>query len=40
MRMQDKKEVTAEIKKIRDIKKRANMQGWHKDGTTKLKAHV
>ena len=37
LRMQDKKEVTAAIEKIRDIQKRTDMQGWHKDGTTKLK---
>ena len=36
LRMQDKKEVTAAIKKIRDIQKRTDMQGWHKDGRTKL----
>ena len=40
MRIQDKKEVTAAIEKIRDIQKRTDMQGCHKDGTTKLKIHV
>ena len=40
LRMQDKKEVTAAIEKIRDIQKRTDMRGWHKDGTTKLKIHV
>ena len=29
MKMQDKKEVTAAIEKIRDIQKRTDMQGWH-----------
>ena len=38
--MQDKKEVTAATKKIQDIQKRMDMQGWHKDVTTKLKIHV
>ena len=33
LRMQDKKEVTAAIEKIRDTQKRTEMQGWHKDGT-------
>ena len=40
MMMQDKKEVTAAIEKIRDTQKRTDMRGWHKDGTTKLKIHV
>ena len=40
LRMQDKKEVTEAIEKIRDIQKRTDMQGWHKDGTTKLKNHI
>ena len=40
LRMQDKKIVTAAIEKIRDIQKRTDMKGWHKDGTTKLKIHV
>ena len=40
LRMQDKKEATAAIEKIRDIQKRMDMQGLHKDGTTKLKIHV
>ena len=39
-RMQDKKEVTAAIEKIRETQKRTDMQGWNKDGTTKLKIHV
>ena len=37
LRMQDKKEVTASIEKIQDIQKRTDMQGWQKDGITKLK---
>ena len=40
LRMQDKKEVTEAIEKIRDIQNRTDMQGWHKDGTTKLKNHI
>ena len=40
LRMQDKKEVTAAIEMIRNIQKRTDMRGWHKDGTTKLKIHV
>ena len=31
LRMQDKKEVTAAIEKIRDIQKRKDMQGWHNE---------
>ena len=31
LRMQDKKEVTAAIEKIRDIQKRTDMQGWHNE---------
>ena len=31
LKIQDKKEVTAEIKKIRDIQKRTNMQGCHNE---------
>ena len=38
--IQDKKEVTAVIEKIRDTQKRTDMQGWHKDGTTKIKIQV
>ena len=33
LRMQDKKEVIAATKKIQNIQKRTDMQGWHKDGT-------
>ena len=40
LRMQDKKEITAAIEKIRDIQMRTDMRGWHRDGTTKLKIHV
>ena len=40
LRMQDKKEVTAATKRIRDIQKRTHMRGWQKDGTTKLKIHL
>ena len=40
LRMQDKEEVTGAIEKIRDIQKRTDIRGWHKDGTTKLKFHV
>ena len=40
LRTQDKKEVTAAIKKIRDTQKRTDMQGWHNNVTTKLKNHV
>ena len=40
LRMQEKKEVTAEIKKIQDTQKRTEMKGWHKDGKTKLKINV
>ena len=40
LRMQDKKEDTAATENIRDIQNRADMHGWHKDGTTKLKNHV
>ena len=31
LRMQDKKEDTAAIEKIRDIQKRRDMQGWQKE---------
>ena len=40
LRMQGKKEVTAAIENIRDIQKRTDMQGWHKDGKLNLKNHV
>ena len=40
LRMHDKKEVTAELEKVRDILKRNGMQGYHKDGTTKPKNYV
>ena len=39
LRMQDKEEVTAAIEKIQDTQKRTDMQGCHKDATTKLKIH-
>ena len=38
--MQDNEEVTAAIEMIRDIQKRTDMQGWHKDGKTKLKINA
>ena len=31
LRIQDKKEVTTAIKKIRDTQKKTDMQGWHND---------
>ena len=37
LRMQDRKAVTAAIKKIQDIQKRTDMRGWHKVGTMKPK---
>ena len=40
LRMQDRKAVTAAIKKIQDIQKRTDMRGWHKVGTMKPKIHV
>ena len=33
--MQDKKEVTAAIEKIRDIQKRTDMQGWNRENALK-----